>query len=395
MTTEPEGSVRRGFQTGLLAVCLVVAAPGCSERPDRAEQELGPSPESTELHSPGLPDSLPSTTISVEEVLRLGELDGDGPAVFGEIRAVAVTRDRDILVFDHFGNELRRFDENGMFLYSLGGTGEGPAEFLSVLAIAVSDEDDIWIVDGRNSRYSIVRDSAIVNTVPRASRVVTRPWIGGFDRAGQMHDFATRLATEGVAHTEMIVRVADDGTTRSEHTLPRDSIPTPTLGQGVMLPVPFQARLLRAWDPAGAVWQALSSEYHIVRIDLSGDTTHVWFGDERGPTLNASERDSLDTVSAAAERQFGIEVSDEMRPERIPILRWLSVDDTGQLWVCATGRDPCDSLHVHDPETGRRTVVDLPVPLADLPVPVIRNGMIHGVTQGPMGEPQIFVGRVY
>lgn len=339
-------------------------------------------------------DDAPIPSGMVVEVLRLGDADREGPELFGEIRALAVAPDGDILIFDHFGNELRRFDAVGRYISSSGGTGEGPGEFLNVVGLAIDPAGDTWVVDVRNRRYSVVGEDSVLRVLARPSRVVTQPWVGGFDREGFLHDLATESGGPRGELEDRLLRMDEGGTVVSEHGLPRVAIPTPTLGLGVMVPIPYLPQLLRAWDPAGAVWQAISTDYSIVRINLAGDTTHVVAVDRSGPPLNAAERDSLRSAVAAAERSFGIHVAADMTPSRIALLRWMAVDDQGNLWVCATARSPCDEIEVHEVGGGAHRKVSLPVPLLDHPVPLIHRGLIYGATEGPLGVPQLFVGKL-
>jgi hypothetical protein len=337
-----------------------------------------------------------ATGWQVEEELRLGRLEGTAPDVFGEIRALEVADNGDVLVFDHFAGELRRFDLLGRFVGAFGSVGAGPGEFRGVVGMATGTAGDTWIVDPLNTRYTVIDAEGAVRTIPRVARVGTRPWVGGFDGDGHLHDLATEAAAEG-GLTDLILRMSvRDGSIVSRHPLPRTEIPTPTLGFGIMVPVPFAPRMMRAWDPrgGGAVWQALSSEYRITRIDLTGDTTATAVTNRSMQALNPAEQDSLDRAVSDAERRFGITVAARMRPDSIPNLRWFTVDREGHLWVCATGRDPCSTIDVHAPDGGFLGIVALPAPLASAPPPLVRNGRIYGVTDGVLGEPQLFVGRV-
>lgn len=334
------------------------------------------------------------TAWRVEEVLLLGRLDGTQPDVFGEIRAIDVTPQGELLVFDHFGNELRRFDASGNHLGSVGGTGAGPNEFRSVVAISARPNGEVWIIDALNARYTVVDAQGQMRTFPRvAGRVVRRTaWVGGFDDDGRMTDIV--VESRGNAVVDAMIRLGDDGSVVSEHPIPRIEVPAPTLGFGVMVSLPFLPRVMRAWDRRGAVWQALDTEYRLTRLDMSGDTTMVVTRDRQQP-LTTAEQDSLNDAIVKIEADMGIKVADDVRPDRVPLLRWFTVDTDGHLWVCATGRDPCTTADVHSPEGTFLGAVELPVPIASAPAPLVRDGRIYGVTSGAHGEPQLFVGRVH
>lgn len=384
----------------LLALCCGVSAAAvsllvaCGDGRGAAGRSAASDPSDGPIVITGAGGAGAEHTGAVVETLRLGTTDTDGPELFGEIRALAVAADGEILIFDHFGNELRRFDARGRFVSSLGGTGQGPGEFLSVVGLAIDPSGDTWLVDVRNQRYSVASEDSVLRVVARPARVATQPWLGGFDREGFLHELALDPGGPDGELQARILRIDPEGEVVSEHPIPHVTIPTPTLGAGIMVPLPFLPTVLRAWDPAGAIWQAVSTDSAIVRIDLAGDTTHVVHLDRSAPPLNGAEQDSVRRAIHTVEGSFGINVAAEVTPTVMPLLRWFTVDDEGNLWVCATAREPCDVLDVYDPGTGAHGTVSLPVVLADHPVPRLRGGAVHGVTEGPLGEPYLFVGRL-
>lgn len=329
----------------------------------------------------------------IDEDFRLGESEEAGPELFGEIRSMAVDGNGSILVFDGLANELRRFSADGEHEWTMGRAGEGPGEFLLVLGVGVSPKGDAWVVDARNARFTVVDPRGGTRTLPRTSRWAIPPWIGGFGPDGRLHELATVQGARPEGLVDLLLAVDGEGAVTSEHPIPRDQPPRPTVGMGIVTSLPFEPVVLWAWDPSGAIWQALSSEYRIFRIDLQGDTTAVVAQETPGLPLSAPERDSLQAGIRRAER-MGATVESGMIPQALPPLRWFTVDDEGRLWVCASGRDPCRELDLFD-RTGRKVgVVRLPVDILELPRPVICNGRFHAAVHGPQGEPQRLVGRV-
>ncbi|MEX2529372.1 MAG: hypothetical protein WD960_01250 [Gemmatimonadota bacterium] len=327
----------------------------------------------------------------VEEVLRIGELDGTGPEVFGDIRALKISPEGDLLVFDHSTNELHRFARDGTHRSTFGGTGLGPGEFRGVVGIATGGEGEVWVVDALNARYTVIDPEGGSVTFPRSSQVSTRPWTGGFDREGRFHDYATRASGEGPAG--VVFRVEPDGSHGTEFIVPRRQVPAPTLGAGVMVTIPFAPEAMQSWDPEGGVWQAVSSRYEITNIALAGDTVAIVSRPVDPAPLTPEEGDSLRAAISNVEARFGIAVDPAMRPETFPPLRWFVTDDEGRLWVCATGREPCDALDVFRQGTFLGEV-HLPVPVSGSPLPVIQDGRFVAAVEGPIGEPQVFVGRL-
>jgi hypothetical protein len=211
-----------------------------------------------ELHSP-TPDSgvavdtLPSGTVvvsnlstgmwdegeawRVEEVVRIGSLDGGGLETLGGISAIEVDGNGNIVVFDPLANELRIFSPDGHPQRSVGRAGQGPGEFQSVLGVSYAPDGDLWIVDGRNLRYTILSPEDELEQVPRSSRSVSRPWVGGFDLQGRFFDQLTEVVDQTLA--DFLIHVDSDGRIVERFAIPRIDIARPQVAPGMSMTLPF------------------------------------------------------------------------------------------------------------------------------------------------------------
>jgi hypothetical protein len=363
------------------ALILSVSLSGCSDDARRPASE-NPNERTRDLES-----------WSFEEEQRIGSLDGEGPYVFGRIEAIEIDANGDILVFDGLANELRRFSAAGEHLRTMGRGGSGPGEFRSVLGMDLGPDGELWIVDGRNARYTVLDAEKSLQSVPRVARVVRRPWVGGFDEEGQFYDLATE--SEGQTITDLMLRTSAAGGITDTFQIPRLEEPTVQLGGGgVTMAAPFAPRVLRAWDPRGSVWQAVSSEYRIANVRLNGDTAVVVSRHLEPMPLTPEQRDSVAAFVRHIELTYGRNVEPEMRPTTASPLRWFTLDDEHNLWVCATALRPCTEFDVFDPTGSFIGTATLPEPISDLPLPVIRDDRIYAVVEGELGEPQVVVGRI-
>ncbi len=378
-----KGSVQRTRRLVLAAACWGIW--GCEPSPPAG----GDGADGAD----GAVGAAQGSTWQVDEEFRLGVAEGEGPDLFGEIRAVAVDGDGTIVVVDGQANDVRRFSPAGRHQWTVGRAGAGPAEFQAVVGAAFSPAGDLWVVDARNARFTVIDPEGRSRSLPRVSRWARQPWIGGFGPEGRIHELSTVQGPGPDGLVDQMLAMDGEGSLLSEDRIPRDQPPRPTVGGGIMTSLPFEPVVLRAWDPAGGLWQALSSEYRIVRIDLEGDTTAVVAQPTPLLSFSTAEQDSLQAGVRRAE-QMGAAVEAGMIPEALPPLRWMTVDDRGQLWVCATGRDPCRNLDIFDGTGNRLGSARLPAVILDLPRPVIRNGRFHAAVEGPDGEPQLLVGRV-
>ena len=92
----------------------------------------------------------------LEPVVTIGA--EDGPASFGQVRAIIADKDGLIYVADSRASEIRVFDERGAHVRTIGRRGAGPAEFESLYSIAWTG-DTIAVLDPGNARIGLLSRS--------------------------------------------------------------------------------------------------------------------------------------------------------------------------------------------------------------------------------------------
>lgn len=118
------GVPRAGRGVGTLLLCLVVAS-GCgddADAPRGATVEVQDS-SGVELVS----DAQGERLLGLEEVLRVGVLEGDSALQFDRIRSVALDESEGVWVVDSH-ESVRHYSGSGRFLGSVGSEGSGPGE---------------------------------------------------------------------------------------------------------------------------------------------------------------------------------------------------------------------------------------------------------------------------
>jgi hypothetical protein len=259
--------------------------------------------------------------------------------------------------------------------------------------MALGPGGDLWIVDWRNARYTVLGRDGALESMPRQSRIVTTPWVGGFDRDGHFYERATEVVDQALS--DLMLQVSSAGEVTGRFAIPRIAEPRLVLnGGGVSVVMPYTPRALQVWDPRGGVWQALSSDYRITNVGLDGDTTLVISKEFEPAPLSSAQADSIAAYARRIESRSGRTVPAELRPTMVSPLRWFTLDDEHRLWVCATGLDLCSELDLFDTSGAFLGTVPLPAPVLDLPLPLIRGGRIYAAVEGEQGEPQVFVGRI-
>lgn len=325
----------------------------------------------------------------VTDPLWIGAVEGDGPDVFGSIAALAVDEEGRIYVFDGRAYELRVFDHEGSFVSRFGRQGQGPGEFEHVIGMSSAPDGSLWIVDGPNARYTVLRGDE-VGTYARGAGIYNVPWVGGH-ADGYLHDV---VLVPGQPSREALVRVSPAGVAVDTFEVPANDVETPRFGS-TRLPLPFAPRQIRAFDPRGALWVALSHEYTLYRIGLRGDTLQAVRRDSEPRPISTAEADSVTRYIRTLRDAFGIDVRAGLMPRTAPLLTRNTIANDGSVWVTRadppTGSPGGTRFDVFDPDGQLigEVVVDFPLTLW-----LVQNDQIYGVALDELGVERVYRARV-
>ena len=290
------------------------------------------------------------------EELRLGQVDGTGPDVFGDVHDVAVDENGRIYVLDYGSKEVRVFGREGRHLRNMARDGEGPGEFRysgfsPKYRIVWQPPNRLWIAD----RYQQLSFDSLGNELTR----IGQPFGPGMPISGTaMRDGLRRgmiVAADGSGFIYQQVSVRDRTTSGDEivsHSRtygvrvpihPEHPNPAPpgdsllldsriststsqsrssrdgniTIGGIVKVSIPR-----RVWAFAGGetVWVANRAAYRFHEVTFAGDTVR--------------------TVELGNPPPSPPDDSDESEFE--PLMAGLDVSPEGWLWVLRHRDDPGD-----------------------------------------------------
>ncbi len=390
--------------TGLLwCLVAVVSVAGCGERG---------APSSSGV----VVDTLPGGAVQVvsptggtwgaedgwvfEEDLRIGRAEGEGPDVFGSVRALEVDRLGRIYVLEPQAREVRVFDRDGAHLRTLGREGSGPGEFRNPVGLALAPDDDaLWVIDPGNARYTVFDSAgALRASHTRPFAFFALPWPGGFDRDGRFHDIGT--LGEALAFVRLADPEAPTDTPADTFRIPADEAPRLLVSRADGTPVasivpPFASRLQWRFDPRGFVWTAEDGRFRFVQQTLTGDTVRIVSRGHEPVPVTAAEADSARRAVeeiVAANAGPGGRVDGELRvPDRKPALQAFFMDREGFLWVEPSRASGASrALEVFDPHGVFLGPVDVPLRLELRgTLPVVRGDALYGVITDELEVPRV------
>ena len=182
------------------------------------------------LHNPAVGLWHSDEAWRLDDVLRIGAVDVEGPAQFGRIRDIEVDRLGRIYVLEAQSREVRVFDQAGRHVRSFGRSGAGPGEFRNPTTLAWMADDRLVVVDPGGGRYSLFDTAgAYVGAIRRELQQNWFPWRGAIDRQGQILDWITDRAPGTGETRHMLLRMeapvarAADSTPGVWASTPRDT----------------------------------------------------------------------------------------------------------------------------------------------------------------------------
>jgi hypothetical protein len=345
------------------------------------------------------------TQWTLVEDLRLGIVDGEGPELFGRIRAFDVDDQGRIYVLDGDALEVRAFGPDGTHIVTFGRAGAGPGEFKQPWGFDVDSAGRSHVIDHGNSRYSIFgADGELIEEKRRFASGNIAPWPGAFLDDGRVVDVDFEFAAAGPRRTYMIH--APDGTVLDTITMPEFESPSfmhSTESSRTSASIPFSPDLELRFDPRGYLWAGISDQYRILQLTLDGrDTIRIIDRAYDAVPVAASER------AAAIERlswfvDQGGRIDADRIPDRHAAFSDIHVDSEGFVWVePVTARQDDITVEtlfapraavfdVFDPEGRYLGRIDAAVPLSQ---PVILRDRVHAITVDDLGVQYIVRMRI-
>ncbi len=253
-------------------------------------------------------------TLRLEEVARIGKIEGADHDILGSIVGLAEDAAGNIWVYDQQVPALRQYGPDGSFIATIGRAGGGPGEYKqSDGGMAVLADGRVVLRDPGNARFNVYN--------PDGSYSAVWPGRGGFftgdplvrDTTGAIWTTVIRQPGEGetawpnsIWVTEL-VRITPDGTAHDTVGIPRYEFEPKVImarreGSTSISDVPFTGRFEWAKHPFGGVVTALTERYAIDWHRPDGSVLRISRDAEPVP-VNADEKANLEEVRSWSMRR--------------------------------------------------------------------------------------------
>ena len=387
---------------GLFAAAVLVAA-GCSSSEGRAaarwEGTIDTLPGGHVLvHNTATPIWVEESAWQVVEEMRIGSMEGDGPETFGSVNTMEIDAAGRFWILDSQAQELRVFDAGGAHVRTVGRRGGGPGEFAQAVHVQTGPDGNIWVVDPQNNRVSVFDTAGnYLEGKHTAGGFIIIPWPGRFDDAGRY--YAPIPQTGGDFR---ITLVRHDASLQPLDTLkiptdprPRESFELRSANGRMVAGVPYQGGLRWKLSPTGTIWAMLTDDYRMFEIDEDGDTLRTITREFTPLPVTVEDREAAQEDMEWFIEQGG-QVDWSKLPSTKPATESLFFDDEGRIWVrpVTPRSEEGRRLDVFDP-TGRFLgSLTLPFSLTSNPSPIIRDGVLYGVTRDELDVPYVVRARI-
>ena len=293
-------------------------------------------------------DSGGSWVIGPDPTVTIGASDGRPEYLFGDVRGVVLTADRQIAVADGLSQQVRYFDERGVHLRTVGGPGDGPGEFRSLWALELCD-GSLHAFDVSNGRVSVwSSDGELVETFQLVEPGSTRrPYRNRCGPGGEYvmagwgdpvrHRPGTRFSLYAQVAPVWVTEPPTGDATRIGDYVSSERIYSvnPVTGGTGSGPHPFGRRVVFASDGTH-LFIGRSERLQIEQRALDGSLIRIL----RGPDLDLSISSDLIARYRAAEMirpdsllRDRLEENDMRSPPSAPAYDHILLDPDGNIWM--------------------------------------------------------------
>ena len=347
-----------------------------------------------EIYNKSDPLWLPAEEWQVIEELRIGSDSINEPALFGSVVSFDVDARGHVYILDGQAQEIRIFDPKGAFVRKVGTKGSGPGELSRADAVDLSQNGEIWVMEMAEGQVSIFDSTGSYVRGQRLGSAgwMIRPYPGGFDPLGRYNVAIPLRDEEG--WTVTMARFDQSLTPIDTIAIPDDPYEREVFeivneqGSSVMRAgVPFQGSLVWRFSPTGNLWTLLTDKYELTEITTSGKTLRrITKGQESLPVTATDRNEVRESLEWFTSQGGKIDWS------KIPAAKPATVsffsDDENHLWVAletAASEDEGYLFDIFDPQGRFLGTVRLPFSLRLSPEPIVRDGILYGITADELG----------
>ncbi len=274
-------------------------------------------------------------------MVAVGELEGEEPYLLGSPDAVDLDSRERIWVADGQAAEIRVFDREGRYLFTVGGRGGGPGEFTRPDDLRVTPGDEVIVRDQQGARFSVFS--------PEGEFLRSWPLQGGFststgfhlDRNGQVrHPTIRNVGAEiGSWRTALAVFESATGMVVDTVDVPTRDIEAPFVevrneGSISRNTVPFTSGERWALTPEGTPIYLFTGRPRWERWNPDGTILAVERVAEAAPVAPGERADHRERITRGfrridpAWRWQGIDI-----PDTKPFFRGITVGVDGSVWL--------------------------------------------------------------
>lgn len=354
------------------------------------------------VRNTGGPVWSPEEAWQVVEEVRIGRDTGEDALLLGRISSFDVDAQGWIYALDAQTQAIHVFGTDGILVQTVGGEGTGPGEFERANALDLSANGQIWVMEMQKGRLTFLDASG--NYLDGARIGSTgwdyRPYPGGMDPLGRYN-------------AAVVVEVLDDYDLAlarfDQDFVPLDTIPIPenaepheqfeliTDGGGMMATsIPFRGSFVWRFSPSGHFWTLHTDKYELAEISANGETLRRVTLDHDPIPVKPAELEEVRENLSWFTRQGG-KIDWAKIPDTKPVTSSFFCDDDGNLWVRRLTGSPEDEGYLFDlfDVDGRfMGAIRLPFPLESNPEPIVRNGLLYGVTTDELGAENIVSAQI-
>ncbi len=394
------------FRATVLLVCSFLAF-GCgSARPDASDGWSGTTDSLSSgeivVHNSDAPLWAPEYSWQIQEEMRLGSDTGEDAILFGSIRSFDVDMQGQVYVLDDQSQEIHVFGPDGMLIRTVGREGAGPGEFERAAAVDVSRTGEIWVMQMQKGQLTILDSEGSYRRTEQINSTGWDfwPYPGGFDLLGRYNAFV--LSYENENTIRLLARFDQSFAPLDTIALPESPLEIERFevenedGGQISTSIPFQGSFTWRFSSSGNFWTLLTRPYELAEITADGRILRrVTKEFEPIPVTSAD-------MEAARERltwftNQGGKVDESRIPRTRPVVNSFFSDDEGNLWVSQVGTTPENQGRIFDLFTGEGYFlgeVHFPFSLDLNPEPIVRDGLLYGMTSDELGAELIVRARI-